>query len=242
MAEDHYTENAEWYAALVAGMREGTNAAVGSLIGSVEGGTVVDIASGTGICLPLLHRLGAGRLCAVEPSASMRVGLMTTIAADPDLMVRTTIIPAPVPDALDLLPERWDAAVLLNAIGHLDDQGRARLWEALRDRLVPGGRFVVSLQPPADVTTVPWTDFGEIPVGEHRIRTRGGAEPSDDTHVVWTMEWTLLDAAGEVLTQRTATHPWRVLTRTELDAEAASWGFSPAGWLEEPSTGAYARA
>lgn len=106
MAEDLYAANSEWYAALVASWQDESNRAVSSLLGRIDGGAVVDIASGVGTCLPLLHRLGAERLFAVEPSASMRVGLMTTIAGDEDLMRRTTVIAAPLPDAVDELPGR----------------------------------------------------------------------------------------------------------------------------------------
>ncbi|MGP5655756.1 class I SAM-dependent methyltransferase [Candidatus Corynebacterium faecigallinarum] len=225
MNEDFYSANAEWYAALVAPWQESTAQALHALIGPVLGGDVVDIASGTGSALPVLRDLGAQRLFAVEPSRAMRASLMATVAGDPDLMRRTTIIPAPFPQASSDLPDRWAAAVMFNAIGHLADAERTILWRTLDERLVSGGRFVVSLQPPAEVTEIPWTDFGEIAVGEHSIRTRGHAEPIDETHVRWTMEWVLSDAGGTVLTTRTAQHPWRVLSRQILAEEAAQQGF-----------------
>lgn len=227
MDEDFYRNNAEWYAALVAAWQEPTEAAIRALIGPLAGGDVVDIASGVGSSLPVLGSLGAGRLFAVEPSQAMRAGLMATIAGDAELLRRTTIVPAAFPDAAAVLPPRWSAAVMLNAIGHLDDAARAILWETLHERLVPGGRFLVSLQPPERAVAVPWTDFGEVAVGEHRITTRGQADPVDDTHVVWTMEWTLRNAAGAALTTRTATHLWRALSRDDLAGEAAGHGLSP---------------
>ena len=236
MSDDGYAANSEWYAALVASWQDHNDSVVGSLLGRIEGGAIVDIASGVGTGLPLLRRLGAERLFAVEPSASMRAGLMTTVAADPDLMARTTVIASPLPQALNELPDHWSAVVMLNAIGHLDDVTRTALWAATSDRLRAGGRFVISLQPPDAVTTIPWTDFGPVQIGERRVATRGQAEPVDDAHVVWTMEWTLTDAVGEVLDQRRASHPWRVLSRAQIGDEAAEYGLSPA---EEGGTASF---
>lgn len=233
MRDDFYADNAEWYGALVAAWQEGTETGVRALLGTISG-DVVDIASGVGSCLPLLRGLGAERLFAVEPSQSMRAGLMTTVASDSDLMARTTVIAAAFPDALDQLPPQWSAVVMLNAIGHLDEENRGRLWSALRDRLVPGACFVVSLQPPDKVTAIPWTDFGTVRVGEHRLQTRGRAEPLDDARVVWTMEWSLRDAAGQILVTRSATHAWWALSRADLTAEAAARGLTP---VDGPAAG-----
>lgn len=97
MVEDFYSSNAEWYPALVAAWQGHTASAIRNLVGPLVGGDAVDIASGVGSYLPVLHDLGAGRIFAVEPSGSMRAGLMTTIAADPGLMRRSTIVPAAFP-------------------------------------------------------------------------------------------------------------------------------------------------
>lgn len=224
MARDFYDSNAEWYAALAAASQESTDAALRTRIGPLTGGDAIDLASGTGSCLPALLGLGADRIFAVEPSRAMRAGLMTTVAGDSELMRRTTIIPAPFPDALKQLPPQWSAAVMFNAIGHLDDDARLELWATLAERLAPGGRFVMTLQPPEKVTAVPWTDFGEVTVGEHRIITRGRAEPFDETRVLWTIEWTLVDRADEVITARTATHSWRALSRRDIAVECREAG------------------
>ncbi|MGJ3507419.1 class I SAM-dependent methyltransferase [Enemella sp. A6] len=223
MLDDLYTANAEWYAALVASWQDELDAGVSALLGPITG-DVVDIASGVGTGLPVLRTLGAERLFAVEPSASMRVGLMTTIAADPDLLRRTTVVPAPLPEALEALPTRWGAAVMLNALGHLDDATRVGLWRAAAERLSPGGRLVISLQPPESVTAIPWTDFGAVRIGQQHLTTRGKAETLNDTHVQWTMEWTLHAADGRVVDLRTAEHSWRVLGREYLREEAGEHG------------------
>ncbi|GAB08646.1 hypothetical protein GOARA_013_00900 [Gordonia araii NBRC 100433] len=224
--DDFYEANAEWYGALTAAWQEPTNAAVRSLVGWIDGGTAVDIGSGVGYCLPVLRELGAERLYAVEPSRAMRTGLVATVARDPDLLARTTVVGAAVPEALDRLPGEWNAVVMLNAIGHLTDDGRTRLWTALDERLAPRGRFVVALQPPESATTIPWTDFGTVAIGDDRIRTRGRAEPLDRHRVEWTMEWTLQDRDGREREQRTAVHVWRALSVTDLADEAEAHGMA----------------
>lgn len=224
MTDDAYRANAEWYAALTAAWLPETETALRTLLPELAGGCVIDIASGIGSSIPILRQLGADRIYAVEPSADMRVGLMTTIARDPDLLARTTIIALPFPEALPQLPQRWRAAIMLNAIGHLSEEARCALWHTAASRLEPGGRLIVSLQPPETVTTIDWTDFGTVNVGTHRLRTRGRADPLDHCRVTWTMEWSLLDASGEVLQRRRAHHDWRVISREELAAEAVAAG------------------
>lgn len=224
MTEDTYTQNAEWYAALVADQGASGRDAVRTLLGRLRGGDVVDLASGIGSGLDVLRELGADRLFAVEPSRAMRAGLMTTICADPDLRDRTTVIPSGVPEALAALPRWWSGATMLNAIGHLEDEARHELWRALHERLLPGAALVLSLQPPSTVEEVPWTDFGTVRIGERELRTRGRADPLDEHHVSWTMEWTLITREGEHLETRTAEHRWRVLTPAQLATETGEHG------------------
>ena len=226
MADDFYAVNAEWYAALVAPWQDDADRTLSELLGHIDGGVVVDMASGVGSALPMLRRLGADQLFAVEPSAAMRVGLMTTVASDEALMRTTTVVAAPMPDAVATLPDEWSAAQMLNALGHLSDDERAALFEAVGQRLRRGGRFVVTLQPPDHVTSVPWTDFAAVRVGEHRLSTRGQAEPLDESRVLWTMEWSLTNEEGSLIDRRTAHYPWRVLSRAQLAEEADACGLA----------------
>lgn len=236
-APDFYAGNAEWYGALVAPGLPAMHTAIRQLIGTLEG-DVVELGAGIGACVPVLLAAGAERIYAVERSRSMRVGLMSTIAADPNLLRRTTIIAAGIPEALDELPARWGGAVMLNAIGHLEDAARLELWAALRERLTAGGPFVVSLQHPETPIRIAWTDYGTVGVGERSVRTRARAEPIDERHVGWTMEWSLLDAEGTVLDRRSGVSRWRTQSPGELVEEASSFGFELAESV--PDVGAYA--
>lgn len=238
---DLYEGNAEWYAALVAPGREATDLAVRRLLGDLRGGDVVELGAGVGTCLPTLRSLGADRIYAVEPSPWMRVGLMTTIGADPDLLARTTVLPGDLATHLDRLPVSWAGIVMLNAIGHLDDDARTHLWCTVADRLAPSGRFVLTLQPPARPTAIPWTDFGVVAVGEHELRTRGRADLAGDHHVDWTMEWSLHDADGDLLDRRSAISHWRTLSAAEAEEEAAAVGLRLVDEISEMSALAFGR-
>lgn len=229
MDEDFYAVNAEWYGALVADWQAPSDEAVRSLLGPCPGRVAVDVGSGTGSVLPLLRDLGAQKLYAVEPSAAMRAGLVATLGRDRDLLARTTVVRAGVPEAFDRLPGQWDVVTMLNVIGHLDDDARGRLWSELSERLTEDGRFVVALQPPETVVEVPWTDFGAVRIGEDEIRTGGAATPVDDRTVEWTMQWTLVNADREELETRTAVHRWRALSIADLEAEAQQVGLTMRG-------------
>ena len=224
---DPYEANAQWYGALTADSTASTSAAIRTLLEQIADGTAIDVGAGVGSQLSALRELGAARIFAVEPSRAMRAGLMATVGSNPDLLARTTVVAEPVPAAFTALPSQWNAVVMLNAIGHLTDETRAHLWETLRERLVPRGRFVVSLQPPETVTAIPWTDFGTVAIGEDQLSTRGRADPIDQHRVEWRMEWTLRNRHGRILDQRTGVHAWRVLGRSELCEEATEYGFTP---------------
>lgn len=221
---DFYAHNAEWYGALIASGRAERASVVRHLLGEVRGGDFVEVGAGIGACLATWRDLGAARIHAVEPSPSMRIGLMTTVAADPDLLARTTILAGDLASALVRLPARWAGAAMLDAVGHLDDDARAHLWRTLAERLAPDGRFVLTLQPPAEPTAIPWTDFGAVGVGEHEIRTRGRADPAGERRVDWTMEWSLHAADGELLDRRSAVSRWRTTGADDVVAEASAVG------------------
>lgn len=82
---------------------------------------------------------------------------------------------------------------------------------------------------PGSTRISPRTLIRDSRVGNHRIRTRGRADPVDSSHVEWTMEWTRCHADGAVLDIRTARHRWRVVSRDDLTEEAARHGFEPVG-------------
>ena len=101
------------------------------LCGPVAGRKVLDVGSGDGKFLRRVLTAGAGRVTGVEPSANGR-----KLAAG-------SSIPS-VADVGDLEPDdRYDLVTLWQVFEHVADP--RRLGEALVDRLVPGGRLLLSL-------------------------------------------------------------------------------------------------
>lgn len=187
-------------------------------------GPVLDIGAGTGIGSRTIAELvPAADIVAVEPSPSLRVGLFTRLADDPDLRSRITVLPGA---ALDVeLPERISGAVAMNMIGHLSPEERAELWQRLAERLAPGAPLVVNLQPPARVEAVPETDFASVTAGRRTYRGRGSARPDGDARVIWTMTYQVVDGLT-VVGENTAEYQWWVLDEEGLAAELRTAGLT----------------
>ncbi len=101
------------------------------LCGPIAGRSVLDVGSGDGKFLRRALAAGASRVTGVEPSANGR-----QLAAGAS-------VPS-VADVGDLDPDdRYDLVTLWQVFEHVADP--RRLGEALVDRLVPGGRLLLSL-------------------------------------------------------------------------------------------------
>ena len=101
------------------------------LCGPVAGHSVLDVGSGDGKFLRRALAAGASRVTGIEPSANGR-----QLAAD-------VSVPS-LADVGDLDPDdRYDLVTLWQVFEHVADP--RRLGEALVDRLVPGGRLLLSL-------------------------------------------------------------------------------------------------
>ncbi|MEU8925239.1 class I SAM-dependent methyltransferase [Kitasatospora sp. NPDC048545] len=110
---------------------------------------ILDIGAGTGIVTEVLLDAGTAPVHAVEPSAAMRTGLLTRVAAlGADRRARLTLHPEPVEAAG--LHEVADLAVASNVIACLSPAVRRAVWPAVRRALVPGGLLLFA-PPPADL-------------------------------------------------------------------------------------------
>lgn len=228
---DFYTHNADLYGALSLPNAEAYQACLATVLEAVDIGdeAVIDVGAGVGTSVGLLAaRFPDSALVAVEPSSAMRAGLMTLVALRPELRSRVTVAPGRLEDVLTLLPRRWGLVTVLNAIGHLDDDERHRLWLHLGVRLVAGGAAVFGLQPPATPEAVPWTAFGEARVGTLTYGAEGMAEPDGHDRVTWTMRWTVRSLDGSLVEQRQASTSWKAIGPAQLAEEAIAAGLRPA--------------
>jgi SAM-dependent methyltransferase len=111
---------------------------------------IVDVGAGTGIVTEVLLSRSTVPIHAVEPSAPMRVALLSRLAAmTADKRARVTVHPDPLQDAG--LHRMADLVVCSNVAGVLDPAQRRALWRAIATVLVPGGSLL--LEPPPE--TVP---------------------------------------------------------------------------------------
>lgn len=114
---------------------------------------IVDVGAGTGIVTEVLLAGSAAPVHAVEPSAPMRVALLTRLAGlGADVRARVTVHPGTLQDAgLDRVA---DLVVCANVAGVVEPSERRALWRAAAEALVPGGLLLVD-PPPAGVPDAP---------------------------------------------------------------------------------------
>lgn len=185
---------------------------------------ILDIGAGSGLGTMVVARaLPDTEIIAVEPSPALRAVLLAKVVGDADLVRRITVIDADIQRAV--LPDRIGIALAINMIGHLDAVARAALWRVLAQRLVPGGRIVLTLQPPDSVVGVPETRFCEMALGRRTYEGWGQAEPSGADSVTWRMRYRTLEA-GTIVRERAVEYLWWVIAEGGLRNELNEHGFS----------------
>ncbi|MER5550621.1 Gfo/Idh/MocA family oxidoreductase [Streptomyces sp. NPDC002793] len=182
-----YTPSAEFFD-LVAARHTATASAsaVAGLLADAElgGGPVLDIGAGTGLVTEAVARARPDvEIIAAEPAVGMRAVLTSRVFSDPDLRSRVTVTADSAPDLE--LPDRIGAVLLCGVLGHLDAAERHRLWERLRQRLVPGGLVVVELMGFDAPLTLPETRLATARAGHHRYEwSFSGAPDEEDASVM----------------------------------------------------------
>ena len=226
---DFYATNADIYAAISLPSLPGQLAALRSVVNEPLPGAVVEVAAGVGTALTTLAEMTSEALYAVEPSTSMQVGLMTTVAGDETLRKRVTILPGTLRQVSDRLPERLGGIVVLNALGHFEPEELEDFWPFAARSLVPGGQLVLGLQPPFEPGEIPWTDFGECRIGNLTYRTSGTASVTSDDLAKWTMRWTIHDANGSEVERREASTQWAIVGPQKVTDAAIAVGLEASG-------------
>ena len=225
---DFYASTADIYAAVSVPGLPGQLSALRSVVTSPFDGPVVEVAAGVGSALTTLVELTSDAVYAVEPSAHMRIGLMTTVAADPTLRERVTVLPGTLGQCDDQLPDEVGGIVVLSALGHFEPTELEDLWQFAARRLVPDGQLVVGLQPPLAPFEIPWTDFGESRIGNRIYRTAGTASILAEDLAEWTMRWTTHDVDGVELERREASTQWAIVGPDQVTRAATRVGLEPA--------------
>ncbi|MFI7637382.1 class I SAM-dependent methyltransferase [Nonomuraea sp. NPDC049400] len=192
-------------------------------------GPVVDVGAGGGHGTQVIARaIPQAEIFAVEPSPGLRAVLLARVNEDPELRDRVTVLPSDLLRAT--LPPRLGTLVAMNVIGHFDPTERRTIWQLLAERLLPGGRAVLNLQPPAEPIAVPHTRFSELRIGRRRYEGWGRAEPAGPEQVTWHMTYRVFQD-GEPAEEVEVEYTWWVLGHDGLKAELAEHGLhiSPSG-------------
>lgn len=176
-----YTPSAEFFD-LVAAEHTATASApaVAALLADavLSTGPVVDIGAGTGLVTEAVARARPdAEILACEPAVGMRAVLTSRVFSDPDLRSRVTVSADAAPD-LDL-PDQVSVVLLCGVLGHLDADGRARLWRRLNRRLAPGGLVVVELMQFEEPSALPETRLATATAGRNRYEWSFGAAPDE---------------------------------------------------------------
>ncbi|MGV9620763.1 Gfo/Idh/MocA family oxidoreductase [Streptomyces tendae] len=176
-----YTPSAEFFD-LVAAEHTATASApaVAALLADADlsTGPVVDIGAGTGLVTEAVARARPdAEILACEPAVGMRAVLTSRVFSDPDLRSRVTVSADAAPD-LDL-PEQVSVVLLCGVLGHLDADGRARLWRRLNRRLAPGGLVVVELMQFEEPSALPEARLATATAGRNRYEWSFGAAPDE---------------------------------------------------------------
>ncbi|OMI35637.1 Gfo/Idh/MocA family oxidoreductase [Streptomyces sparsogenes] len=176
-----YSPSAEFFD-LVAAEHTATAGApaVAALLADADlsAGPVVDIGAGTGLMTEAVARARPdAEIIACEPSVGMRAVLTSRVFSDEDLRTRVTVTADAAPDLE--LPDRISVVLLCGVLGHLDADGRTRLWRRLNRRLAPGGLVVVELMQFERPSTLPETRLATATAGRHRYEWSFGGAPDE---------------------------------------------------------------
>ncbi|MGA5560608.1 Gfo/Idh/MocA family oxidoreductase [Streptomyces platensis] len=176
-----YTPSAEFFDLVAADHTATASApAIAALLADADlsTGPVVDIGAGTGLVTEAVARTRPdAEILACEPAVGMRAVLTSRVFSDPDLRSRVTVTADAAPD-LDL-PDQVSVVLLCGVLGHLDADGRARLWRRLTRRLAPGGLVVVELMQFEEPLTLPETRLATATAGRHRYEWSFGGAPDE---------------------------------------------------------------
>lgn len=223
-ANDHFVQSAELYDLLSEPHWQARRASFGAVLDRLgDARVVLDIGTGTGPYLAqLAAALPAAQIHAIEPSASMRVGLMSRILADASLRRQVTVHPVGIEHAA--LPDAVDFAMVCGCIGFLGQDERVRLWRRLAVCLSPDGAVLADVMPVDRPQVVEDWLAVSTTVGMYRYDVWLSGAPVDEDVIRWTMrfeQW-----SGALLVRRfQVERNWCAFGLDRLMQEAAWAGF-----------------
>lgn len=222
---DYYAQSAEMYDVLSeahwASRRDSVRNALQRL--GVSNGIILDIGAGTGSCVQLIgETLPDVEIYAIEPSTSMRIGLMTRLLMLPDLRRRTTVCAQAFQSAI--LPKQFAAVVACGCIGYFDREERRDLWQRLAKGLGKGGTVlsdVMTLEQPRPFAEA---RVASSMVGKLRYDIWLSGTPLKDDLMQWHMRFEVHDGT-EIVRSFSIEREWHAFSLEQLVQEATEFGF-----------------
>ncbi|KDP91449.1 MULTISPECIES: Gfo/Idh/MocA family oxidoreductase [Clavibacter] len=217
---DPYGPAAELFDLAAAAHAELTAAAVCRLLDGrdLSAAPVLDIGAGTGVIARAVARAHPeARVVAAEPSEPLRAVLTARILDAPGLQDRVTVTAGSAPD-LDL-PDRISAVLLCGVLGHLDAGQRARLWERIAERLLPGGVVVVETMGLEPGARVPESRLARTRVGDDEVEWWFRADPAPGGLLDLRTRWRSREPGGREREVHDA-YSWDPVGLEELAREA----------------------
>jgi len=145
----------------------------------VNAGPVIDVGAGTGQSLKLIaETLPTAQIIAIEPSAVMRVALMSRIMQNKKLRQQVTVFPGRFQDIV--LPERLAAVTIFSVIGFFDESERQEMWGLLAKKLDPNGVIIVDVMMINKPQPVSRRQVARMQVGSHFYEAWMEGTPIDD--------------------------------------------------------------
>ncbi|WP_054713069.1 class I SAM-dependent methyltransferase [Rhodococcus sp. SMB37] len=218
---DPYTRSADHLDLLSAGLWQHMAPHVSAALAGIgeNDATIVELGSGTGLGTCVIARTAPmARIVAVEPSSHLRAVLLHRVASDNDLRSRVTVENRPFPSSR--LPEKFDALVMINSLGHLDYAERAQLWRVIAAGLRPGGCAVINLQAPTTSSAVPEFEMARERVGDREYHGSARAERVDEHTMIWHMTYRTSEEGHEIDAAEVE-YRWNVLDAGTLESELA---------------------
>jgi len=234
--QDHYVQSAEWYDILAEQHWRGRYASVRHALHSAcpQAKRVLDIGSGTGLVLTTLADMyPQAEIHAVEPAASMRIGLMARILADTHLRQHVTVHPVGIEQAT--LPADIDVVLLCGCVGFFDDATRRALWSRLAASLTVGGIVLVDVMPLDRPQSVPESQVANVEVGLHHYVIWLGGHPVENNPEM--MRWHMRFEQHEedrLIRHFAINRDWRAFGLQKIVDEAGEVGFKAEPLADSP--------
>ncbi len=185
---------------------------------------IIDIGSGTGIGLELINEVlpDSENLVAIEPSAIMRVGLMTRLLANKKLCEKVSVFPGSFHEFS--FPNKLSIILMMGVIGFFDEHTRKDIWKILAEKMDKKGLIffdVMMIDRPQEVSE---RQLACKQVGSSFYEVWLKGAPMDDEMQHWTLIYLVTDGTKSVR-KFELSYGWFAFGFEQIIRETKEFGF-----------------